>query len=355
MSDFWTGKRVLVTGHTGFKGSWLSIWLQSLGAETVGYALAPETQPSLFELAALSDHMVSIEGDVRDLEHLASVVGEHRPDIVIHMAAQAIVRTGYDDPLETYSTNVMGTAHVLEAVRVHPGAGAVLVVTSDKCYENLERAEGYTESDALGGRDPYSSSKACAELVTRSYRDSFFAASDPPVGIATARAGNVIGGGDWAEARLVPDIMRSFLDGEDLHIRFPEAIRPWQHVLDPLAGYLVLTEKLFDDATRFGEAWNFAPSDERMLTVGEMVERFRDLWDDPIEVRLDPGPHPHEHNLLLLDPSKAEERLGWHARLSHEEAFRWVVEWYRAFRDGANMRDTTLQQIERYSYLGTAD
>ncbi len=351
MSGFWSDKTVLVTGHTGFKGSWLSIWLQHLGARTVGYALAPDTEPSLFELARLEDHMASVEGDVRDLDHLTRVVDDHRPDVVIHMAAQAIVRTGYDDPLETYSTNVMGTANVLEAARGHAGTRAVLVVTSDKCYENLERAKGYTEADALGGHDPYSSSKACAELVTRSYRDSFFADADPAVGIATARAGNVIGGGDWAEARLVPDIMRSFLGGEELYIRFPAAVRPWQHVLDPLSGYLELAERLYVDPAGFAEAWNFAPSDDQMLTVGEMVERFRSLWGEPLDVQLDPGPHPHEHNLLLLDPAKAEERLGWSARLSHDEAFRWVVEWYRAYRDDASMRDVTLEQIERYCGL----
>ncbi len=354
MSDFWAGRTVLVTGHTGFKGSWLSIWLQHLGAETIGYALAPDTTPSLFELAQLEDHMVSVEGNVRDLDRLAGVVAEHRPDVVIHMAAQAIVRAGYEDPLETYSTNVMGTAHVLEAVRSNPGARAVLVVTSDKCYENLERTRGYTEADALGGRDPYSSSKACAELVTRSYRDSFFKESDSTVGIGTARAGNVIGGGDWADARLVPDIMRAFLGGEELYVRFPQAVRPWQHVLDPLAGYLELAERLFLEPEGFAEAWNFAPSDDQMLTVGEMVERFRSLWGEPLDVRLDPGPHPHEHNLLLLDPGKAEKRLDWRARLSHDEAFRWVVEWYRAFRDGEGMRGVTLEQIERYRALPPA-
>jgi CDP-glucose 4,6-dehydratase len=350
-SGFWQGRKVLVTGHTGFKGSWLSIWLQGLGAETVGYALPVQTEPSLFELARLADHMRSIEGDVRDLEHLSRVIGEERPEVVFHLAAQAIVRTGYDDPIETYTTNVIGTANVLEAVRLDPAARAVLVVTSDKCYENLERAEGYTEEDALGGHDPYSSSKACAELVTRSYRDAFFAASEPAVGVATVRAGNVIGGGDWAADRLVPDIMRAFIDGEPLYIRYPEAVRPWQHVLDPLHGYLTLAERLFERGADYAEAWNFAPADATMLSVREMVERFLSLWDEPIEVGLDPGPHPHEHGLLLLDPGKANRRLDWRAKLSHEEAFDWVVEWYRAYRDGDDMRRVTERQIARHRAL----
>ncbi len=349
MSSFWNGKKVLVTGHTGFKGSWLSLWLQQAGAEVVGYALAPPTEPSLFEVARVGEGMTSIEADLRDLDRLRAAVTEHRPEVVLHLAAQAIVRASYDDPIETYSSNVMGTVNLLEAVRLEPGARAVVVVTSDKCYDNLEIERGYVEGDALGGRDPYSSSKGCAELVTRAYRDSFLAAAEPPVAVASARAGNVVGGGDWGKDRLVPDIMRSFLERQPLHIRNPEATRPWQHVLDPVGGYLSLAERLCQEGPRFAEGWNFGPADhEAPLPVGKLVERLLEHWDDAIEVELDPGPHPHEHHLLRLDPTKARERLGWSARLSLPETLDWIVEWYRAYRDGGDMRVVTETQIERY-------
>ncbi len=349
MSSFWQGKKVLVTGHTGFKGSWLSLWLQQAGADVVGYALAPPTEPSLFEVARIAGGMISIEADVRDLARLRAVVAEHRPEIVLHLAAQAIVRASYDDPVETYSTNVMGTVNLLEAVRREPSAQAVVIVTSDKCYDNLEIDRGYVESDALGGRDPYSNSKGCAELVTRAYRESFLADADPPVAVASARAGNVVGGGDWGKDRLVPDIMRSFLERQPLYIRNPEATRPWQHVLDPVSGYLTLAQRLYEDGSRFAEGWNFGPDDaEPPLPVGALVERIQDHWDEPIEVELDPGPHPHEHHLLRLDPAKARAELGWAARLSLPETLDWIVEWYRAYRDGGDMRTVTELQIERY-------
>ncbi len=348
MHAFWKGKKVLITGHTGFKGSWLCLWLRQAGAEVVGYALAPATEPSLFEVAHIAEGMTSIEADVRDSDRLRATVAEHRPEVVLHLAAQAIVRAGYDDPIETYSTNVMGTANLLEAIRREPSARAVVVVTSDKCYDNLELERGYVEGDALGGRDPYSSSKGCAELVTRAYRDSYLAAARPPVALASARAGNVVAGGDWGRDRLVPDIMRSFLERRPLYIRSPQATRPWQHVLDPIGGYLTLAERLCRDGARFAEAWNFGPADEDPLPVGALVEHILERWDFPLEVELDPGPHPHEHHLLRLDPAKARTELGWTARLSLPETIDWIVEWYRAFRDGGDMRQVTESQITRY-------
>ncbi len=351
MSSFWKGKRVLVTGHTGFKGSWLSLWLQQAGAKVVGYALEPPSDPSLFEVARVAEGMTSIIADVRDLERLRATFAEHRPEIVLHLAAQAIVRASYDDPIETYSTNVMGTVNLLEAIRLEPGVRAVVIVTSDKCYDNLEIDRGYVEDDALGGRDPYSNSKGCAELVTRSYRDSFLANAEPPVAVGSGRAGNVVGGGDWGKDRLVPDIMRSFLEREPLYIRNPRAVRPWQHVLDPVGGYLTLAKRLYVEGARFAEGWNFGPADEAPLPVGQLVERMVDHWDEAIDVELDPGPHPHEHHLLRLDPTKAREQLGWTARLSLPETLDWIVEWYRAYRDGSNMRAVTESQIERYCNL----
>ncbi len=348
MHSFWKGKKVLVTGHTGFKGSWLCLWLQQVGAEVVGYALEPPTLPSLFEVARVGEGMTSIEADVRDLGRLRATVAEHRPDVVLHLAAQAIVRAGYDDPIETYSTNVMGTVNLLEAIRREPSARAVVIVTSDKCYDNLEIERGYVEGDVLGGRDPYSNSKGCAELVTRAYRDSFLAEAESPVAVASARAGNVVGGGDWGRDRLVPDIMRSFLERQPLYVRNPKATRPWQHVLDPVGGYLTLAERLYQDGGRFAEAWNFGPADEDPLPVGALVERILEHWDEPIEVEVDPGPHPHEHHLLRLDPAKARTRLGWIARLSLPETLGWIVEWYRAYRDGGDMKAATESQIERY-------
>lgn len=349
VNGFWQGRRVLLTGHTGFKGSWLSLWLQAAGAEVVGYALAPATEPSLFELAGVGDGMTSVIGDVRKPERLREVFGEHRPEVVLHLAAQAIVRASYEDPVATYATNVMGTVNVLEAVRSTPGVRVVVVVTSDKCYDNLETRRGYVEGDALGGRDPYSSSKGCAELVTRAYRDSFLAEAE--VAVASARAGNVVGGGDWGQDRLVPDIFRSLLAGEPLYVRNPTATRPWQHVLDPLAGYLALAEKLWLDGPRFAEAWNFGPADEVPLPVGQMVERILATWGEKIEVEMDPGPHPHEHHLLWLDPGKAERDLGWKARLKLPETLDWIAEWYRAYRDGKDARAITEAQIARYRSL----
>jgi CDP-glucose 4,6-dehydratase len=352
-SLFWKGKRVLLTGHTGFKGSWLSLWLQSLGAEVVGYALAPPTNPSLFEVAEVAKGMTSIIGDIRDLERLRKVFAEHKPEIVIHMAAQPLVRYSYVEPVETYSTNVMGTVNLLEAVRGANSVKAVVNVTSDKCYENREWVWGYRENEAMGGYDPYSNSKGCAELVTSAYRNSFFHSDKYQthgVAIGSGRAGNVIGGGDWADDRLIPDIMRAITHGKPVNIRSPHAIRPWQHVLEPLSGYLVLAQKLYEQGTTYAEGWNFGPNDEDAKPVQWIVEKLTQTWGEGASWTLDGGEHPHEAHYLKLDCSKAKMRLDWHPRWHLDQALAAIVEWHRAHRDGKNMRELTLQQISTYQH-----
>lgn len=348
---FWRGRRVLLTGHTGFKGSWLALWLQSLGAQVTGYALPPQTRPNLFQEARVGDSMQSIEGDVRDLAALTRAVQVSRPEVVFHLAAQSLVRRSYRDPLETYATNVMGTVHLLEAVRATSGIRAVVNVTSDKCYENREWTWGYREIEPLGGADPYSSSKACAELVTAAYRQSFFgdAASSPA--LATARAGNVIGGGDWAEDRLVPDVLSAFLAGRPATLRRPQAVRPWQHVLEPLGGYLLLAQRLLARDAGAAGAWNFGPDGGDAQPVQVVVERLARLWGEGAGWQPQPGDHPHEASLLMLDISKARHQLGWRPRLPLDAALSWVVDWARAHRDGADARALTLQQIQAYQVL----
>lgn len=348
---FWQGKRVLLTGHSGFKGSWLSLWLQSMGAQVVGYALAPPTNPSLFEVAEVGADMTSIIGDIRDLEHLRNVFAEHQPEIVIHMAAQPLVRYSYIEPVETYSTNVMGTVNLLEAVRSTKSVKAVVNVTTDKCYENREWVWGYRENESMGGYDPYSSSKGCAELVTAAYRNSYFHPDkykEHGVAIASGRAGNVIGGGDWAEDRLIPDIMRAITQGKPVHIRNPHAIRPWQHVLEPLSGYLLLAQKLYEEGAAFAEGWNFGPNDEDAKPVQWIVEKLTQSWGDGNSWMLDGGGHPHEAHYLKLDCSKAKSRLGWHPRWHLDEALGAIVDWQRAYRDGKATKVFTLEQIQRY-------
>jgi len=341
----------LITGHTGFKGSWLSFWLQSLGAEVTGYSLPPPTTPSLYELAKIDQGMESVHGDVRNLTLFKRVLADHRPEIVIHMAAQSLVRRSYQDPIETYETNVMGTVNVLEAVRQVGGTRAVIVVTSDKSYENHELARGYREQDPLGGYDPYSSSKACAELVTAAFRQSFFDSkihSANRVAIASARAGNVIGGGDWAEDRLVPDIMRAMMAGQAVMIRNPEAIRPWQHVLDPLAGYMVLTERLYVDGSKYAESWNFGPSDEDAKPVSWIAQRLTELWGRGIGWQVAGNQHPHETHYLKLDCSKAIARLGWLPQWNIDQALGAVIDWYKCFEAGQSVRDLMFRQIQSY-------
>jgi CDP-glucose 4,6-dehydratase len=351
-SDFWQGKKVLLTGHTGFKGSWLSLWLQSMGAKVVGYALNPPTNPSLFYAAEVAEGMASIIGDIRDLEKLQAVFAKYQPEIVIHMAAQPLVRYSYVNPVETYSTNVMGTVNVLEAVRHCSSVKAVVNVTTDKCYENREWAWGYRENEPMGGFDPYSNSKGCAELVSAAYRSSFFnpdAYAQHGVAIATARAGNVIGGGDWAEDRLIPDIMRAISECESVNIRNPCAIRPWQHVLEPLSGYLVLAQKLFTEGAIYAEAWNFGPNDEDAKPVQWIVENLTKAWGEGASWSLDKGDHPHEAYYLKLDCSKAKAQLDWHPRWSLDKALIKIVEWQKQYQKGINIKELTLTQIEQYS------
>jgi len=344
--DFWRDRRVLVTGHTGFKGAWLALWLQSLGARVTGYATKVPTRPSLFELARVGENMESIEGDVRDPEAIAAAVAAAAPEVVIHMAAQSLVRRSFAEPRETYETNVMGTVNVLDAVRRNgEGVRALVNVTSDKCYENREWEWGYREAEPMGGHDPYSNSKGCAELVTDAFRRSFF--SDPDgTRVATARAGNVIGGGDWGEDRLVPDIMRAALAGEEVRVRNPNSIRPWQHVLNPLSGYLVLAQALWD-SPEDAAGWNFGPADEDARPVGWIVERMAELWPGELHWVFDDGPHPHEARYLKLDSSRARGRLGWRPLVGLEAALQSIVEWYRALGDEADMHALTLEQTER--------
>ena len=353
-TTFWKGRRVLLTGHTGFKGSWLSLWLQSMGAHVLGYALAPPTRPSLFEVAEVGKGMTSILGDIRDLPGLQAVFLEHRPEIVIHMAAQALVRYSYQNPVETYSTNVMGTVHLLEAVRNTPGVKAVVNVTTDKCYENREWVWGYRENEPMGGYDPYSNSKGCAELVSAAYRSSFFNANDHAqhgVALATVRAGNVIGGGDWAQDRLIPDILAAFEQGKPAMVRNPHAIRPWQHVLEPLRGYLTLAERLYQQGPAFAEAWNFGPNDEDARPVGWIVGQMAALWGSDAQWQVGAGAHPHEAAYLKLDIAKARSRLGWQPLLRLDDALKLIIDWSRQRLSGADTRELTLAQIRTYQTL----
>lgn len=350
--QFWRGRRVLVTGHTGFKGSWLCLWLVSLGAEVHGYALSPPTDPSLFEVVKVGDLLASSEiADVRDSEALCAAVSRVRPEVVFHLAAQPLVRYSYRAPVETYAVNVMGTVHLLEAVRRNDCVRAVVSVTTDKCYENREWPWGYRENEPLGGHDPYSSSKACAELVSAAYRDSFLAASG--VALATARAGNVIGGGDWAADRLLPDFLRALDAGKTLTIRSPGAIRPWQHVLEPLSGYLALAEALVASGTQAAEAWNFGPVDDDARPVGWILDRLSARVPE-LRWQCDASPQPHEANYLKLDSSKARARLGWAPRWRLDKALDMTVDWHRAWRHGSDMRAVSLAQIAEYA-AGTPD
>lgn len=348
---FWNNKRVFLTGHTGFKGAWMSLWLQTLGAEVTGFALPPYGR-TLFEDARVARGMTSIYGDLRDRDALTTALRAAKPDIVIHMAAQALVRRSYDDPVETYSTNLMGLVHLFEAVRRTPNVRAVINVTSDKCYENREWVWGYREDEAMGGYDPYSSSKGCAELITSAYRRSFFHPDlyrEHGVAIASARAGNVIGGGDWAKDRLVPDIMRALIVGEPVPIRNPQAIRPWQHVLEPVAAYLVLAERLYSDGPNFAQGWNFGPDESDARPVQWIVERLTSAWSNDASWRLDGNAGPHEAHYLKLDCAKARTLLGWAPRWQLGLALERIVEWYRAARDGADLRPITLSQIQNFA------
>ena len=348
---FWQGKRVFLTGHTGFKGGWLSLWLQQLGADVTGYALEAPTTPSLFEVASVARGMVSVIGDVRDGEALKRAMAQARPEIVIHMAAQPLVRYSYVNPVETYATNVMGVVNLLEAVRATPGVRSVVNVTSDKCYENREWPWGYRENEAMGGYDPYSNSKGCAELVTAGYRSSFFNAekyAEHGIALGSGRAGNVIGGGDWAMDRLIPDMLRAIGAGQPVMIRNPHSIRPWQHVLEPLSGYLTLAEKLYTEGPVYAEGWNFGPHDTDAKPVEWIIERMTQEWGAGASWSLDGQNHPHEATYLKLDCSKARGQLGWHPRWDIGQTIAKIVEWHKACDQGADMRAMTLAQITTY-------
>ena len=351
---FWKDKRILITGHTGIKGSWLSLWLQNTAAYVIGYSLPAPTEPSLFEIAHLDAGMTSICGDIRNLEYLKTVIAENKPDILIHMAAQALVRNSYNNPIETYSTNVMGTVNVLEAVRHSGCVRVVIIVTSDKCYKNNEWLWGYRENEPMGGYDPYSSSKGCAELITSAYRNSYFSNKDYEyhgVAVATVRAGNVIAGGDWSKDRLIPDIIKAFMENRPVSIRNPNAIRPWQHVLEPLSGYLSLAEKLWEYGTEFAGAWNFGPDDRDAKRVSWVVEKLTELWGEAAHWDLDTAQHPYETSYLKLDCSKAKSLLGWEPKLSLSTAIEWVIEWYQSYRQNEDMRSATEAEICRFERL----
>ena len=351
--SFWREKKVFITGHTGFKGSWLCLWLHRMGARVYGYALAPPTQPSLFELARVEELLAgNAVADVRDYEKLARALSAAEPEIVIHMAAQPLVRDSYKIPVETYATNVMGTVHLLEAVRSCPTVKAVVNVTTDKCYENREWVWGYRESEPMGGFDPYSNSKGCSELVTAAYRSSYFNPAryaEHTVGVATARAGNVIGGGDWANDRLIPDIIRAIMANEPVRIRNPHAIRPWQHVLEPLSGYLALAQRLYQEGAAYAEGWNFGPADDDAKPVEWIVKRLCEQWGTDARYEIDRGAHPHEAHYLKLDCSKARMRLGWTPRWNLSQALDSIIEWVKVYRAGDDIRECCLKQIEEYS------
>ena len=343
--QFWNGKRVFVTGHTGFKGSWLSLLLHSLGAKVTGYALPPPTDPSLFQAVKIESDINSVIGDVRDLESLIKIMEKEKPDIVFHLAAQSLVRYSYENPVETYSTNVMGTVNLLEAVRKTPSVRTVVVITSDKCYENKEWVWGYRENDAMGGNDPYSNSKGCVELLTAAYRNSFFKNN---VQVATARAGNVIGGGDWAIDRLIPDAIRAFTRKETVMIRNPESIRPWQQVLEPLCGYMTLAEHMCLGENQYSSGWNFGPDYKDMKKVEWIIEVMAKKWKEEANWNVDNNINPHEANTLKLDCSKAMALLNWKPTLTINESLTWTVDWYKNYYENNNVKQISLKQINDY-------
>ncbi len=349
--QFWRNKNVFITGHTGFKGSWLSLWLTKMGAKVTGYALKPPTKPSLFKLSHINEVVESIIADVRDLDSLQKAITKAKPDIVFHMAAQPLVRDSYKMPVATYEINVMGTVNLLEAIRLNGSVRAVVNVTTDKCYENKEWCWGYRENEAMGGYDPYSNSKGCSELVTAAYRNSFFNNTEydkHKTAIASARAGNVIGGGDWANDRLIPDCMNALITKKNIIIRNPHAIRPWQHVLEPLSGYLILAERLYIEGATFAEGWNFGPDDSDAKEVGWIVKELCSRWDDKAIYEIDKGIHPHEANYLKLDCSKAKARLGWYPKWSLDQAIDKIIEWNKDYLSKKDVRLTSLKQIDEY-------
>jgi len=352
MVNHWHGRRVFLTGHTGFKGSWLALWLGRLGAKVRGYALDPYTQPNMFTLASVGRVVEDVRGDIRDYAKLLDCVRDFAPEVVFHMAAQPLVRRSYADPMATYAINVMATVHLLEAVRTTPSVRAVVCITTDKVYQNQEWVWPYRESDPLGGYDPYASSKACAEIVSAAYRSSFFSLEhEHPVALATARAGNVIGGGDWSEDRLIPDLVRGFCSGQPVLIRRPNAIRPWQHVLEPLSGYLMLAERLLLREGRSASAYNFGPADEYSWSVERIADKLVKMWGGGASWTRDENPGVHEAHCLKLDASKARSELGWEPKLKIDSALEGTVNWYRSWREGKNVAEFTTMQIAEYENL----
>ena len=354
MQNFWFGKKVFVTGHTGFKGSWLSLWLQYLGADVTGYALASPTCPSLFELAQVNKGMNSVEGDIRDIEKLKNELLKSKAEIVFHMAALPLVLDSYINPVETYSTNVMGTVNLFEAIRSCESIISVVNVTTDKCYENQELIRGYKENDILGGFDPYSNSKACSELITSAYRSAFFGSkpsSIQKVYLASARAGNVVGGGDWSKHRLIPDIIKSIETGDKIFLRNPNSIRPWQHVLDSLNGYMILAQKLFENGNNFAEAWNFGPLADDAKSVAWITEKMIDIWGSNSTWFSTSFDSFHESTFLTLDTSKSQQRLNWHPRLTIENSLTFVVDWAKDYYHKKNIKETTINQIIQFQSL----
>lgn len=344
--NFWSDKRVFVTGHTGFKGGWLSLWLNYLGSSVKGYALAPPTSPSLYNVARIESLIDSQIGDIRDQDLLHSSMVSFDPDILIHMAAQPLVRYSYENPIETYEVNVLGTAKVLEVARNCPNLKAIINVTTDKCYENLGFEKSYIETDPMGGFDPYSSSKGCAELVATSYKNSFL--NDLEIGIASVRAGNVIGGGDWASDRLIPDILRSFDQKKVISVRNPNSTRPWQHVLEPLSGYLLLAQKLYDNQEKYSEGWNFGPNSNDVKPVKWILDKMISYWPNATW-ELDKNSNPHEAKFLKLNISKAKELLGWKPTLDLEITLGSIIRWHKFWLDGANMREVCITEIDNFT------
>jgi CDP-glucose 4,6-dehydratase len=349
--NFWKNKKILITGHTGFKGSWLTIWLKKLGANVTGFSKSIPTNPNLFEISNIEKDIKSISGDIQNYEFLKESIEKCEPEIVFHMAAQSLVMKSYSDPIETFSTNVMGTVNLLNAIKETKKTSVVVNVTSDKCYENNESVEGYTEDDPMGGYDPYSSSKGCAELITKSFRNSFFNSDHGNnIALASVRAGNVLGGGDWAENRLIPDIIRSIKNKESVKIRNPNALRPWQHVLDPLSGYIQLSEKLWDEKQKYSEGWNFGPDKNESKPVSWIIGKFDELWKTKINWVFENN-ELHEAKNLILNCQKAKSRLGWNSKINLETTLKWTIEWYEKFYGGEDMKKITEEQIKKFQDL----
>ena len=349
----WNGKTVLITGHSGFKGSWLSLWLQKLNANVIGYSKSIPTEPSLFQLANVDDGMISVFDDVRDYQKLKNTIEKYQPEVIFHMAAQSLVRESYKEPIETISTNIMGTANILESVRQIGKPCVVINVTSDKCYQNTNKIEAYTEEDPMGGYDPYSSSKGCSELITSAFRNSFFDISksnQQKISVASVRAGNVIGGGDWSKDRLIPDVMKGFLKNEKIQIRNPDSIRPWQFVLEPLNGYLLLAEKLLNKEFEFASSWNFGPDENKICSVKTILDKIRTKWGLETFVEFKTS-DIYEENKLILNSNKAKKNLNWQPKMNIDLAIDWIVEWYKAYHENKDIRKISENQIEKYLKL----